>query len=255
MDYKDMANKEHLVKAIGILTNDLQDYLVKLLEGDSYKRSALIYYWLRDYNNYLKREGGFDSKYLPYFYRGNVVSVNLGFNIGSEMGGRHYAIVIRDSSPKCPTLSIMPLSSIKGDKTVKDLHADEVYLSNEIYNLLQLKCQSLMTSIKAELATLKTVTESLKTGNDDTLELINKKMAHLKNHATVLKKSKDELSKLKHGSYGIVGQIKTVSKMRIFDPTNEYSVLYGVKVSTKTMNKIDKKIIETYTRSLTSNDL
>lgn len=56
-----------------------------------------------------------------------------------------------------------------------------------------------------------------------------------------------ELSKMKMGSIALVSQIKTISKMRVKNPTNMNDVLYGIKLSTSNMTAIDEKIIEIYT--------
>ena len=70
--------------------------LIDLVDNPiTYKKSALLYYWLRDYKNYIKNENTFNPKYYPEFYRGSIVNINFGFNLGSELGGLHYAIVYK----------------------------------------------------------------------------------------------------------------------------------------------------------------
>ena len=63
-----------------------------------------------------------------------------------------------------------------------------------------------------------------------------------------LRKTKNKLAKLKHGSIVAIDQIRSVSKMRLIDSTNKYDVLYGLKLSNASMDAIDKCIMETLTK-------
>lgn len=54
-------------------------------------------------------------------------------------------------------------------------------------------------------------------------------------------KAFNKLKTLKYGSIAVMNQIRTVSKMRIIDPTNKYDILYNLKLSTNNLNSIDKK--------------
>lgn len=58
----------------------------------------------------------------------------------------------------------------------------------------------------------------------------------------------NKLKTLKYGSIAVMNQIRTVSKMRIIDPTNKYAILYNLKLSTNNLNLIDKKMIELFTK-------
>ena len=51
---------------------------------------------------------------------------------------------------------------------------------------------------------------------------------------------------MKLGSIALVGQITTVSKMKIYDPKNKYGVLKNVRISNDSLNKIDEKIKENF---------
>ena len=50
------------------------------------KKASLISYWLKDYVRYLKSEDTFNPLKQENYKRGDVVKINLGFNIGSEEG-------------------------------------------------------------------------------------------------------------------------------------------------------------------------
>lgn len=47
----------------------------------------------------------------------NLIKVNLGFNIGSELGGLHYCVVLnKKDNQKNGVLNIVPLTSKKENK-------------------------------------------------------------------------------------------------------------------------------------------
>ena len=48
------------------------------------------------------------------YKRGDIVKLNFGFNIGSEYGGLHYAIVINNKNPHSSSVvTVIPLTSQK----------------------------------------------------------------------------------------------------------------------------------------------
>ena len=64
----------------------------------------------------------------------------------------------------------------------------------------------------------------------------------------LLEKTMRKLQTLKHGSVAVMNQIRTVSKMRVSDPTDIYDILYGIKLSSKALDMVDAKIAELYLR-------
>ena len=59
-------------------------------------------------------ERSFDFDSLKIFKRGDIVKVNLGFNVGKEMGGLHYCVVINKyDNNSSGTLNVIPLTSKK----------------------------------------------------------------------------------------------------------------------------------------------
>lgn len=246
MDFKDYKNKQSLDANVKILLNDFQKLFTELSSREStYKKAALLYYWLRDYKNYIKNEDTFSPKYYPEFQRGNIVNLNLGFNLGSELGGLHYGIVLQNSNRRNPNLVIIPLSSLKKSKDPLRLRLSEVYLGEELYFKVQTKFESLKVSILSETNLLKEAVDHISSEEDK--QKFFSKLDDLGLKAQLLLKTKNKLSVLKHGSVAIVNQIRTVSKMRILDPTDQYDILYGLKLSNASLDSIDKKIIELFT--------
>lgn len=70
--------------------SDFSTFLDSLIASDgsnNSKRADLISYWLKDFQLYLSQEKTFDAAKIKSYKRGDVVKVNLGFNVGSEQGG------------------------------------------------------------------------------------------------------------------------------------------------------------------------
>ena len=118
------------------------------------KKQHLIEEWLRKYTTYLKREDEFDPERLKRYKAGDLITVEFGYNVGAEYGGRHYAIVIEDSALKAKMITVIPLTSLpikanvnrhdvdlgilpqikKIDKTANQ-HAKSVALINQIRSI------------------------------------------------------------------------------------------------------------------------
>ncbi|MHB8156364.1 MAG: type II toxin-antitoxin system PemK/MazF family toxin [Desulfocucumaceae bacterium] len=69
--------------------------------------------WLVKKTKHIKEEPVFEPNTLPKYIRGDVILVDLGFNIGDEFGGEHYAVVLRDSNQdkKMKRVLILPITS------------------------------------------------------------------------------------------------------------------------------------------------
>lgn len=250
MDLKKPENKKELANKVSDLFSEYQSLFDILISDPSnYKKAALWYYWLRDYKNYVKNESTFSPKYYPDFRRGSLVNLNLGFNIGSEMGGLHYAIVLRDSKRKDPNLVVMPLTSLKPNKDITKLRPTDVYLGEELYYKIQGKYEALRVSIPNEIELLRKSISSISSKEDNDKILL--KLQDLEKRIELLKKARIKLSVLKHGSIVVANQIRTVSKIRLIDPRDKYDILYGLSLSTSSLNKIDQKLVELYTHTPT----
>lgn len=242
MDFKDPGNKNLLEQAIKDLLADYQSAFDSLLNDEhGYKKGALLYYWLRDYKNYLGNELKFSPNYFPNFERGNIVNVNLGFNVGAEMGGLHYAIVLANSNRKNPNIVIAPLTSVKSDKDVSRLRPTELYIGEELFYMIKGKYTALRTSIPTEIKLLDEAAE-----RGECVADLDKKIKELGLKIELLEKTMKKLLVLKHGSIVVLNQIRTISKMRVVDPTDKYDILYGLKLSTPNLDGLDEKLSSIY---------
>lgn len=88
-------------------------YGTKNIDGVEKKELSNRLEWFNDYFSMFNNPTVFHKDDLPDFKRGNIVLVKLGFNIGKEFGGRHYCIVLRDSSVNNKRVLILPITSKK----------------------------------------------------------------------------------------------------------------------------------------------
>lgn len=204
----------------------------KHIEKAEYKTSDLLAYWIKDFSQYHDEEKIFNPATLRKFKKGSIIKVNLGFNIGNELGGLHYCVVInKNDSTRSGTLNVIPLSSYKekgfNHKTSVDLK-DELYKA--LYNNFIKKLDSLEETIK--------IFSLEPTFNKEEFDILSKK--HLQ-----IKKMLNELSRMKTGSIALVNQITTISKQRIFKTTT----LEGVRLSNKTLDILDEKIKQIFLKN------
>lgn len=248
---------QHKKQAIRKMGNVFEAFINN--PDDKYlKKADLLAYWLETFSSYLLDEQKFDYSKIPSYKRGDVISVNLGFNVGSEQGGLHYAIVLNnDNQQSSPVITIVPLSSGKEE----DTFPRDIFLGNELYDKLKSKYNKLDAKIKSELQEAiriqKVIQDSLKnlkdnpTRNAETnlanlLTSIEQKINTLNTAKKTLNIYNKELQKLKKGSIALMEQITTVSKMRIYKPKNSNDLLYGIKYSDGAMDKINERMKELF---------
>ena len=235
----------------------LDTYLESLICSPDTKtqdKADKISYWLEDYTKFLGYETKFDASKYPRYKKGQIIQVHLGFNIGSEEGGLHYAVVIENNNYKTsPTLNIVPLTSIKDTTDISKLRPDlgRVNLGNELFRLLSTKVSTLQATITNEINNLREVIASL-VANDPKIQNVKDKIDQLEKQFDTLKRTKDVISKMKLGSIALVGQITTISKLRIYDPKDSNGVLSGIKLSNESIDKIDEAIRKLYIKDKTS---
>lgn len=244
--------ESNIIKNKNDAISELNKYLDTCLLGDSshVKKANLLSYWLKDYIKYIDQEETFNSTLLKEYSRGDVIKVNLGFNVGNEEGGLHYCVVLDKKNAKsCSTLTVVPLSSIKPSSKPRKT---SVFLGDDIYITLQKKnneigkiVQNCIDICKEEIDNLHTLPENTEeekiikyykiqkikdiiNANDEKLELS--------------RKIELELNQMKKGTIALINQITTISKQRIYNPKKDLDILSGVKISNEKMLLIDEKI-------------
>ena len=225
-DNDDMLKDKAIIHKDNSL-NRLDVSFLKHIKSKEYKTSHLLAYWINDFANYHDEEKTFDSGKLIVFKRGSIVKANLGFNIGHELGGLHYCIVLdKYDNPKNGTLNIIPLTSKKNKKYPKS----SIDFGSEIYNTLnELYYKEI---------------EKLSNKYTDIWSLPAEQVKQFTADFEYVKKIKDEISKMKVGSIALINQITTISKQRIFDD----EILRRVRLSKKGLDLLDAGIIKSFTK-------
>lgn len=138
-------NLKYFLKGILDYDNKIKEYLEDILnkvdtstlenlqEDDSlceiFKKSNLFFSWLNTHFEYFKNENT-SYTYKRTYKRRDIIKVDFGFNVGSELGGLHYALVVeKDDNISDSTLVVVPLSTFrKKGRKIDDLYPTEVDL-------------------------------------------------------------------------------------------------------------------------------
>ena len=200
-------------------------------------------YWLEDLIKFLAFEPQFQPMKLRRYKRGEIIKVHLGFNIGSEEGGLHYAVVLdKNNAKSSPVITVVPLTSVKPNTDIESLKGGRVFLGNELFTCLNAK----ITASSQHLSgTIKLIKDQLISGNANSEELnANLKAMIVENSS--LEKMRKEITKMKKGSIALTSQITTISKIRVYDPKSDYDILSGIKLSNEKLDLIDNEIKKNY---------
>lgn len=196
----------------------------------SMSKADKLSFWIEDFCRLIEFEDEFQPSYLKKYERGDVIKVNLGYNIGNEEGGLHYGVVLdKSNSMYSGIITIIPLTSDKG----KELHFSEVNLGNEIFVNFRKKYDKLKLKISKQI-------NDIITTNKDNMDL--NKLEKATQDIKLLKKIDDELNKMKKGSIALVSQITTISKQKIYDPQKTGDILSGLKISDNSLDLINNKM-------------
>ncbi len=250
-------SKEQLIKHKDTTIKQWDSFLTSLIENvsdDDSGKADKLSYWLSDYKKYIDYETRFSPASLKRYKRGDVIKVNLGFNIGREFGGLHYAIVLdKNNSIYDHTLLVVPLTSVKPYKDLSHLRKDELLLYDEIFRLLDSNCRKIIEKARSlhnqYSEQIRFFQKEHSTNDSDyslKLQKIRAMQQQTQQHIDLATKMMGELSKMKLGSIALIGQITTISKIRIYDPCTGHDVLSKVRVSSETLDKIDSCIIQNY---------
>lgn len=263
-------SKDDIKKHIKASLEELNNLCMEIVDSNDPLKADKLAYWLSDYARLLAKED--KVKNFASYKRGSIIKVSLGFNIGSEQGGLHYCVVLKDSSKFDKVVQVIPLSSYKPQKRKKEnLRKGEVFLGNELFVNLMIKLDVLIklayilkkqiddriSESKARIEELQNLIPKL---DNDKFEIMLSEINNniekcytennqIQNQIELAKKVKNEIFKMKQGSIALVDQITTVSKLRIYDPVSEKDALNGIRLSNESLNNIDNKIKELYTKS------
>ena len=130
----------------------------KVLEKFDAKVIDIFDSWLETWTTYLDQEAEFIAADLVQYNPGAIISVCLGFNVGSEQGGNRPAVVIGRSSRSSRTLLVVPLGSLSEEDQEKDLRPFECFLG-ELEDFNRLARKPAKTRSKAIVNQIRTISK------------------------------------------------------------------------------------------------
>lgn len=218
----------HVDTSINQMRKLMKNYISNF---ETIENADKLAYWLEDYCRFLNFEKTFNPNYLKKYERGDIIKVNLGYNIGNEEGGLHYCVVLDKNNAKgSGIITVAPLTSYKG----KPLHFSSVFIGNEIYTNFKEKYDTLILQLSSKINSMnldKASQEEIASAFED---------------LNTIKKMDEEMLKMKKGSVVLVSQITTISKQRIYDPQRKNDILAGLKLSDTSLDLINEKIKQLY---------
>ncbi len=230
---KEIANHKKI--ALGKL-----EQLIDLMIKNDPMKADKFSYWLEDYSSFIGYENKFNPCTLKRYKRGEVVKAHLGFRIGSEEGGLHYCVVLdKNNNLSSPIVTVIPLTSVKDPSHLNHLRKGEIYIGDALYNTLSKKVNDALSNIEEETSTL-----ILRRSNSETVEKDD--FIKVLQQLDAVSNMQNELNGMKTGSIALIGQITTISKIRIYTPKNKHEPLSNVRLSSETLDLIDKEIINLF---------
>ncbi|MBF0714538.1 type II toxin-antitoxin system PemK/MazF family toxin [Gemella sp. GH3] len=253
MDYKKEENRKEFLEFKDKILTKLNSLLTHELP---HKKSAILTYWLKDYINFLNREKNFKPHFLPVYKFGQVVEVNLGYNLGAEFGGLHYAVVVSSNDNKSnPNLIIIPMSSKQSEK----VYHQNLDIGKSFYDEFERKIAKLSNKAAEEVISLQNEMDNNCKTTQDILRMSKKEKESFKQYLTEMKCKMDKaesiveyckrciikIDKMKTGSIILTNQITTISKMRVTNPIKIDDTLYDIILSDNIMEHLKRKLSKT----------
>jgi hypothetical protein len=223
-----IKGKKDLSDNIDKVLNQLKSTMLNNLDIDT---STKLLYWLNEWGaDYLKNENNFDYKKIMRYKRGNIIKVDLGFKIGSEQGGLHYALILDNYNNKSnKVLMTVPIESLPNNKSLDDIDKRyEVFLGYGIFK----------DDIKYIENKIKIVESKIK-------DMVSRKENTSKENKQLMKLKK-ELESLNKGSVAQVAQTCALSKIRIYYPIHTGDRLSTFILSDDKLEEIENKFNKLY---------
>lgn len=102
---------EDLIRKTREFQSSLEDLILSTDNPDRLEKINMYLDWLLVKTIKVKEEPTFQASSLPILKRGDVVLIDLGFNVGEEFGGQHAGIVLRNSGFSSKRALVLPITS------------------------------------------------------------------------------------------------------------------------------------------------
>ena len=278
MDVQDITKQKLLVnKAKSNYDNFIDDQ-----HGQNHK-CAQVGYWLKKHSNHMlsekNRTRGKNIVYRP----GTLIRVDFGVNVGSELSGSHFAVVLNKSDNEFNNVvNVVPLTSKNGrhridigfevfDRVIEECkvqsknvfkNRDEFDKFYELFNKIQ-KLEEATPELEPLLSSLLSLMcsrfgetfdldEFHSKDDDDRNKWLDEIIAKYKNYMRDLTIQIEDLSKVlktysekyRNNTYADVTQITTVSKLRIMSRINSFDPMGSISVRTDILNQIREELVK-----------
>lgn len=234
MAFIDTSTSHKMNSSARRVTNELHRAIMTKDKNTAKK----LLFWLNTWsNNYLLNEQSFNYNELIAYKRGMVVKADFGFNVGSEQGGLHYALVIENNNDKSnKTVMVIPLGSLPDNKAPEDIiEKNEVFLGYSLFD-------EEINNTKEEIEKKKQLIVQLSKIGEDTTGI-----------SKSLSKLSKKLSNYQKGTIALLNQVCALSKIRIHTPKNSSDELFSFQLSHDKLELIDEKLTSLYLTEKNSN--
>lgn len=247
---RDISNKEYFRQYRREVFHDYTSHLKDMIRSN-YDLSVKFLIWMKQYIALIRNERTFNASYLPRFQRGQIVFINLGFRIGHELGGPHYAIVLdNDNRKKDGLITVVPMISKKLRHIEQGVKPWEYELPIPISQLIIQKAVEQLDISPTSPLTNDILDSVHKLSSMDEQTKLKQIPVFLKAFEQKLHRRVDPLiafaEKMNKGSIVDTHQIVTVSKQRIITPTKRNDHLYDICIPPDIMSNISKIICQNY---------
>lgn len=239
-----------------------------------------INYLSKLFKKEIDKNKGQSIKYAKYKY-GTIVMVNFNLNVGDELCGNHFAIVLTNAdSPYSSMLTILPLSSKNkpnrmslGELISGIIHKEILNKAEEIDQKKKSSLQDLHKSRKSLIEILHKYDNSIDYKNAHSFprekfdiilnKVVGEDVKKLKEIAVQSEKNIELFEEIKNNinkmlkvveiyssknrlTYAMIDQIQTISKFKILKPLNEFDPISKLMVDANIMLSIEKQFITRY---------
>ena len=121
VDVERTVTNDGISRRLSVAVKMLRDTVMKL----SAKKILILADWIVKWCLYLQNELTFESKKLKAYKQREIILVDFGFNVGSEFGGRHYAVVLeKENNPRSGVILVAPITSYTSEKGCHPTNVD-----------------------------------------------------------------------------------------------------------------------------------
>ena len=197
----------------------------KFVSNSNYLKFRYLPNWVLSEATYFEKEITDTKQNQKIYKRGALVFVDFGINVGNELSGNHFAIVLnKKDSKNNGVLTVVPVSS-KGNR-----------FSVEIDGLISEKSRLFLEKNVAEM-----IENIVKTETSDENVILKFQRCH--KEIEIIFETYSRFDKV---SYAKCLDLRTISKKRIIQ-INQFDPVGKIYVSDETLDKIDNLIRQNFT--------